>query len=379
MSLPRFSVIALSASLLIAGGIAGCSSNPSKSSLKDTGPQRSEQAYYENAQKNLKRGQYSEANKSLEALDTYYPTGQYTEQAQLDLMYSRLKQSDYPGVITVAERFMRIYPNNPQIDYAYYIRGVANMEQNYDGLLRYTKLNQAHRDSNYLRLAYNNFRDFIQRYPSSRYAVDAAQRMQYINQELAEGEMNIARFNIERKAWLAAVQRARWVLEYYPQTPQIPEALATMVYGYQKLGDSATANQYLEVIRANYPQLVKGDSVNLDAARGKRSMLNRATLGILGRDANIFVPNGEQAATVSTSSAPVATATTTPLTDTTTPVETANNNPALQVQPTEQQEPEVFDESKSTSKLGTFLRLRGLPGFGLGIPKQDDAQSSNDK
>ena len=365
MSLPRFSVIALTASLLIAGGIAGCSSNPKKSSLTDTGPQRSEQAYYENAQKNLKRGQYTEANKSLEALDTYYPTGQYTEQAQLDLMYSRFMQSDYPGVITLAERFMRIYPNNAQIDYVYYIRGVANMEQNYDGLLRYTKLNQAHRDSNYLRLAYNNFREFIQRYPSSRYAVDAAQRMQYINQELAESEMNIARFNIKRGAWLAAVQRARWVLEYYPQTPQTPEALATIVYGYQKLGDTATAGQYLDVIRQNYPQLVKGDSVNLDAARGKASLLNRATLGILGRDANIFIPKeGQSLNTTNTTLAPAA--------NNTTPV-TAAINPAPQVQ--EQPEPEVFDESKSTSKIGTFLRLHGLPGFGLGIPKQDDTQS----
>ena len=372
MSLPRFSVIALSASLLIAGGIAGCSSNPSKASLKDTGPQRSEQAYYENAQKSLKRGQYTEANKSLEALDTYYPTGQYTEQAQLDLMYSRFMQSDYPGTITVAERFMRIYPNNPQIDYVYYIRGVANMEQNYDGLLRYTNLNQSHRDSNYLRVAYGNFREFVQRYPSSRYAVDAAQRMQYINQELAESEMNIARFNLKRKAWLAAVQRARWVLEYYPQTPQTPEALATMVYGYQKLGDYSTANQYLDVIRQNYPQLVKGDSVNLDAARGKASLLNRATLGILGRDANIFIPKEGQAVdAISPAVAPQVEAN---------PVVAATaigTAPQIQqTQPVEQQ-PEVFDESKSTSKIGTFLRMHGLPGFGLGIPKQDDAQSGS--
>ena len=85
MSLPRFSVLMLSLSV----AIAGCSSFPKKKNdLKDTGPQRSEQAYYESAQKSLKRGQYTEANKSLEALDTYYPTGAFTEQAQLDLMYS---------------------------------------------------------------------------------------------------------------------------------------------------------------------------------------------------------------------------------------------------------------------------------------------------
>ncbi|RYY80052.1 MAG: outer membrane protein assembly factor BamD [Moraxellaceae bacterium] len=299
MSLPRFSVLMLSLSVAIAGGMAGCSSFPSKKKdLKDAGPQRSEQAYYQSAQKSLKRGQFTEANKSLEALDTYYPTGEYTEQAQLDLMYSRFRQGDYPGVVTLADRFIRLYPRNAQLAYAYYIRGVSNMEQHYDGLLRYTNLDQAHRDVSYLRLAYSSLRDFVQRFPSSRYAVDAAQRMQYISQELAESEMNIARYNLKRQAWLAAVQRARWVLEYYPQTPQIPEALATMVYGYQKLGDQQTANQYLDIIRMNYPKLVKGNGVDLNAARGKASWVNRATLGIFGREAQSFVPKNHQNAAV---------------------------------------------------------------------------------
>lgn len=346
MSLPRFNVLVLSVSVAIAVGVAGCSTNPKKSNVNDTGPQRSEQAYYEAAQKSLKRGQWTDANKSLEALDVYYPTSIYNEQAQLDLMYSRFKQADYPGVITAAERFMRIYPSSNQLDYAYYIRGVANMEQNYDGLLRYTELNQAHRDLGYLRIAYNNFREFIQRYPSSKYSVDAAQRMQYINQELAESEINVARFNLKRKAWLAAIQRARWVLEYYPQTPQIPEALATIAYGYQKLGDGETAKQYSDIIRLNYPQLLKSNGdIDLEAARGKASLINRATLGIFGRDANAFIPHsasGSDGQPVTTTEQPEATPSTT----------------------------EAQDESKSTSKIGSFLRKYKLPSFGLGLPEE---------
>ena len=166
------------------------------------------------------------------------------------------------------------------------LRGVANMEQNYDGLLRYTSLKQAHRDVSYLKVAYQNFVDFIRRYPSSTYAVDAAQRMQFIGQELAEAEMNAARYNIKRKAWVAAVERSLWVIEHYPQTPQIPEALATVAYGYGKLGDQATAQQYIDVLKLNYPNLVKADgSVNLRAARHDASWINRATLGIFGREA----------------------------------------------------------------------------------------------
>ncbi|XID75441.1 outer membrane protein assembly factor BamD [Alkanindiges sp. WGS2144] len=356
MSLPRFSVLMLSLSVAIAGGMAGCSSFPKKKNdLKDSGPQRSEQAYYEAAQKNLKRGQYTEANKSLEALDTYYPTGNYTEQAQLDLMYSRFKQGDYPGVITVAERFIRMYPNNPQLDYAYYIRGVANMEQHYDGLLRYTSLDQSHRDVNYLRLAYSSLREFIQRFPDSHYAVDAAQRMQYINQELAESEMNIARFNIKRQAWLAAIQRARWVLEYYPQTPQIPEALATIVHGYQKLGDQQTASQYMDIIRLNYPQLVKGDSVDLKKARGQASLVNRLTLGILGREAQNFIPKDAQ--NVNTAPPP--------------PAATPASSEELGTEPVDASKPEKSPEEKP---LKDSIQAPGFPSIGLGLPDETSAQ-----
>ena len=160
------------------------------------------------------------------------------------------------------------------------------MEQNYDGLLRYTSLKQAHRDVSYLKVAYQNFVDFIRRFPSSTYAVDAAQRMKFIGNELAESEMNAARFNIKRKAWLAAVERSQWVVEHYPQTPQIPEALATIAYGYDQLGDKTTSQQYIEVLKLNYPNLVKADgSVNLRAARSEGSFINRATLGVFGREA----------------------------------------------------------------------------------------------
>ncbi|WP_445116319.1 outer membrane protein assembly factor BamD [Acinetobacter sp. WZC-1] len=285
MSLPRYKVTMLAVSLSLATALVACSSNPKKE-VVDTGPQSSEQIYFDKAQKALNRGQYSDAAKSLEALDTYYPTGQYAQQAQLELLYTKFRQKDYEGVIALADRFIRMNPQHPNTDYAYYIRGVANMEQNYDSLLRYTSLQQSHRDVSYLKLAYQNFVDFIRRYPSSQYAVDAAQRMKYIGEELAESEMNAARFNLKRKAWLAAVERSQWVIEHYPQTPQIPEALATMALGYDKLGDKATSQQYIEMLKLNYPDLVKSNGeVNLRAARKEGSWWNRATLGVLGERA----------------------------------------------------------------------------------------------
>lgn len=284
MSLPRFNILVLSLSIGIASVMVGCSSNPKK--IADTGPKSSEQVYYEKAQRALSKGQFLEAGQQLEALDTYYPTGQYIQQAQLDLIYTKFMQKDYPATIALAERFIQVYPQHAQLDYVYYVRGVANMEQTYDGLLRYTSLQQSHRDVGYLKVAYQNFGEFIRRFSSSPYAVDAAQRMQFISNELAENEMNIARFNIERKAWVSAIQRARWVLEYYPQSPQIPEAIATMAYGYDKLGDAASAQQYKTLLQANYPELIKSNgNINLSAARNHRSLLNKVSLGILGRSA----------------------------------------------------------------------------------------------
>ncbi len=285
MSLPRYKITMLALTLGAASAIVGCSSNPKKQ-VVDTGPQSSEQVYIQKAEKALERGQYVEAAKNLEAIDTYFPTGDYATQAQLELMYVKFQQKDYEGVVALSERFIRSNPEHPQAEYAYYVRGVANMEQNYHTMLRYTSLKQAHRDVSYLKVAYQNFVDFIRRYPSSTYAVDAAQRMQFIGQELAEAEMNAARFNLKRKAWVAALERGQWVVEHYPKTPQIPEALATIAYSYEKLGDQASAQQYIDVLKLNYPHLVKANGeVNLRAARSEESFLNRATLGIFGREA----------------------------------------------------------------------------------------------
>ncbi|MPW45107.1 outer membrane protein assembly factor BamD [Acinetobacter guerrae] len=285
MSLPNYKITMLALSLGVATAMVGCSSNPKKE-VVDTGPKSSELVYFEKAEKSLDRKQYSDAAKSLEAIDTYYPTGQYAQQAQLELLYVKFQQKDYEGAIALAERFIRLNPQHPNVDYAYYVRGVSNMELNYDSLLRYTSLQQSHRDVSYLKLAYQNFVDFIRRFPSSEYAVDAAQRMKYIQQELSENEINVARFNLKRKAWLAAAERAQWVVEHYPQTPQVPEALATLAYAYDELGDKATSQQYVDVLKLNYPDLIKSNGkVDLRAARHEGSWWNRATLGILGRGA----------------------------------------------------------------------------------------------
>ena len=118
MSLPRYKVTMLALSLGMASALVGCSSNPKKD-VVDTGPQSSEQVYFNKAQRALERGQYTDAAKQLEALDTYFPTGQYAQQAQLELLYVKFQQKDYEGTVALAERFIRLNPQHPNVDYAY--------------------------------------------------------------------------------------------------------------------------------------------------------------------------------------------------------------------------------------------------------------------
>ncbi len=289
MSLPRLTGLVvpfvISGSLLM----SACSTSPEVK--KSTVPTKSEQAYYQSAERALAGARFEDATKDLEALATYYPVGNYTEQSQLDLIYARFRSSDYPGAIATADNFIKRYPQHSQVDYAHYLKGVANMESGADAMIRYTNLNAAHRDTGHLRAAYDNFRDLIAKFPQSAYSPDSAKRMRYIANQFAEGEMNVARYNIERKAYVAAAARARWVMEYYQQTPQVPEAIATLVYCYQRLGMNDLANQYLDVLKANYPKLIHADGVNLAEARGEASLINKLTLGIVGRRSDIVAPS----------------------------------------------------------------------------------------
>jgi outer membrane protein assembly factor BamD len=301
MSLPRLTgfvvPFVISGSLLM----SACSTSPD--AQKSTVPAKTEQNYYQSAERAIDGSRFEDAIKDLEAIATYYPTGNYTEQSQLDLIYTRVRTGEYPEAVSTADNFIRRYPQNPQLDYAHYLKGVANMESGADALIRYTNLNSAHRDTGHLRAAYDNFRDLIANFPQSAYAPDAAQRMRFIANQFAEGEMNIARYNIERKAYAAAAARARWVVEYYQQTPQIPEALATLVFCYQRLGMNDLANQYLDILKSNYPKLVRGDSVDLAEARGDASLINKLTLGIVGRRSDIVVPTASKTAQPNASSA----------------------------------------------------------------------------
>lgn len=244
--------------------------------------EKSEQGYYRDAVTQIDKGRYTQAVEDLTNLRTFYPTGQYAEQALLDMMYAQYAGGNYETAAASADQFISLYPSNPQVSYAYYVRGVANMQGSSEGIKLF-KTNQAERDTAYLRIAFANFQELINKYPSSPYAPDAAQRMTFIYNQFAQSELTAANWYIKREAYVAAVNRAKWVFQYYPLSESVPEAIAILAYSYQQLGMSDLATEYQTLLQINYPDWLTNDGRVKLSTKGDRSWVNKLTFGQLGR------------------------------------------------------------------------------------------------
>lgn len=244
--------------------------------------EKSEQGYYSDAIAQIDKGRHTQAIEDLTNLRTFYPTGQYAEQALLDIMYAQYASGTYETAAASAEQFIRLYPSNPQVSYAYYVRGVANMQGSAEGVKLF-KTNQAKRDTSYFRLAFANFQELINKYPNSPYAPDAAQRMTFIYNQFAESELTAANWYIKREAYVAAVNRAKWVFQYYPLSESVPEAIAILAYSNQQLGLTDLAQNYKTLLQINYPNWLTSDGRVKLNTKADRTWLNKLTFGQLGR------------------------------------------------------------------------------------------------
>jgi len=234
-------------SLLIALPLAlgACASNPNQGGVK------TEAQYYEEASKALKAGNYGVAVSGYEALESQYPVGRYTEQAQLEVIYGKYMQADYLAAINAADRYLRLHPESPRLDYVLYLRGLSNYSIDQDSILKRMPINMAHRDFGQARIAFDDFRQVISRYPASPYVADARQRMVYLRNQFAEGELHVARYYETRGALVAVVNRARWVVENYPESSAVPEALQMLVKNYKALGMDDLAAQAQTLLKAS--------------------------------------------------------------------------------------------------------------------------------
>ena len=239
----------LSAIVLATALLAGCASGPSKEVLA----RQPEQQLYQQAIDALNNGRYSSAVTQLETLDSRYPFGEHAQHTQLALMYAYYQISSWELVRSTATRYIRLHPNDPQVDYAFYLRGLAAWEAGRFSLEGLDLIDISKRDLGSSRDAYVDFSELARRYPNSPYAADARQRIIYLRNVLARHELQAADFYLRRKAYVAAVERGRWVIEHYPQTSANPDALAVMVEGYMGLGAQDRAQETLAILEHNKP------------------------------------------------------------------------------------------------------------------------------
>ena len=248
----------------------------------------SETELYQQAQEHLDNDSYTNAVDTLKALESRYPFGRYAEQAQLELIYAYYKNQEPEAARAAAERFIRLHPQHPNVDYAYYLKGLASFEQDRGLLARFLPLDMTKRDPGAARDSFNEFAQLVNRYPNSRYAPDAKARMIYLRNLLGAYEIHVAHYYLKRDAYVAAANRGRYVVENFQETPAVGDGLAVMTEAYQRLGLDDLAATSLATLKLNYPDhpsLVDGEFQPREGADDERSWLSRATLGLIETEA----------------------------------------------------------------------------------------------
>lgn len=207
---------------------------------------------YERGSNMLSAGNYQGAVQYFLQLEATYPFSNVTRQAQLDIIYAYYKARQYEAAIAAAEEFERENPTHPRVDYTLYIRGLVYFDQGPNILERLFRIDMSARPPKDSLRSFQMFQDLLRRYPNSEYADDAQQRMVFLRNRLAQYENHVARYYIERGAYVAAIQRAKYALENYPGAPQLEESLRIMIEAYERAGMDELAADAARVLEHNY-------------------------------------------------------------------------------------------------------------------------------
>jgi outer membrane protein assembly factor BamD len=242
----------LAAILLLA--LAACGWLPEK---QDETAGWSPNKLYTEAKSELSDGNYEKAIKLFESLEARYPYGRYAQQAQMEVAYAHFKNQDRAAAVAAADRFIKLHPNHPNVDYMYYLKGLVTFTEDLGPLESVASYivdwDISDRDPKAARESFEAFRELVTRFPASKYAPDATLRMKYLVNALASHEIHVARYYMLRGAYLAAANRAQYVVQSYPQAPAVEEALHIMIRAYEALGLSDLRNDSMRVMQANFP------------------------------------------------------------------------------------------------------------------------------
>ena len=268
--------------LIVVAGLTACSSNDE---LPDIAADTGEQQIYEEARRYATNRNFDLAVRSLQLLESRYPFGKYAEQAQLELIYAHYGAYEHEAAVEAADRFIRLHPQHPNVDYAYYMKGLSAYTGNEDIFSRFIPTDKTKRDTNHAKEAFAEFSQLVARFPDSPYAADAKARMVSLRNLLARHEINVANYYFRRGAYLAAANRGRFVVEHFQRTPAVPDGLAVMAQGYLLLGMEDLAQDSIQVLAMNYPEHPSIDKngmftsvYTMDGLQ--RSWINRASFGL---------------------------------------------------------------------------------------------------
>ncbi|MDM8559368.1 outer membrane protein assembly factor BamD [Candidatus Parabeggiatoa sp. HSG14] len=230
--------------------LSGCSIF---SEIEDRTAKWSADQFYTEAKEMLEAGDYETAIKYYELLEARYPFGKYAQQAQLDIIYAYYKYEEPESAIVAADHFIKLYPRHPKVDYVYYLKGLVNFNRDQGVLDRLLPLDRSQREQSMALDSFYAFAELIERFPKSKYSKEARQRMLYLRNTLANSELHVARFYMKREAYVAAVNRAKTVVESYQRTPAVPEALVILAKAYKIMGLNDLSDNVLKVLKLNYP------------------------------------------------------------------------------------------------------------------------------
>lgn len=235
--------------VLVLAATAGCASWRGDRDLAD--PTQNARRMYDNGNRAMQAGNYAAAIGNLENLTAIYPFSEYARQAQLDLIYAYWRNDQPDSVVSMADRFALENPTHPRVDYSIYMKGLARFPREAGPLERLFRVDLDQRPTGEMRESFNTFQQLLQLFPDSEYAEDARQRMIYLRDRLAAHELRVAEFYIRRDAPVAAINRARNIVENYQETPHTVEALRIMARGYEQLGLAELAADTRRIIAAN--------------------------------------------------------------------------------------------------------------------------------
>ena len=252
-------ILAVFAGVVAAGLLAGCGMFSDKT---DETKGWSAQKLYAEARAALDGRSFEKAVEYYQKLEGRYPYGRFAQQAQMELAYAYYKDKDPAGAVTAAERFIKNHPNHPNVDYLYYLKGLANFNDDL-GIMGYiSNQDMSERDSKAARDAFDAFKELAIKFPDSKYTPDAVARMNYLVNALAAHEVHVARYYVKRGAYVAAANRAQFALKTYPQAPANEEGLSLLVKAYDALGMKDLRDDSERVLLKNFPnsKFLKGGS-----------------------------------------------------------------------------------------------------------------------